>query len=100
MQSLAKGVKMKPCKNYLDCHVCKLAKSKEYPKAKERTSQTQRPFQLVHTNITGPFAPSMRGVKYVLIIVDDYTCYSFCYLIKSKAEGFNHFRNWVKFVGK
>ena len=28
MESLAKGVKMKPCKTYLDCHVCKLAKPK------------------------------------------------------------------------
>jgi hypothetical protein len=36
---------------------------------------------------------SMGGKWYVLIIVDDYSCYSWVFFLKSKDEVFDHFRS-------
>ena len=42
----------------------------------------------------------MGGARYILVIVDDYTRYGYCYLMKNKSEVFNHFRNWLAYVEK
>ena len=42
--------------------------------------------------------PSMGGVKYVLVLLDDHIRFSFCFLMKNKEEVFDHFRGWVNFV--
>ena len=78
--------------------MCKLVKSQMAPKGKISTRQTKRPFELVHTDLIGSFASSLGGARYVLVLVDDYSRYSFCYLLKSKTEVFNSFKSWVKFV--
>ena len=62
-ESFAKGAEVKTCKNYLDCHVCKLAKSKISPIPKERTTKTKRAFELVHADVIGPLPPSTGGSR-------------------------------------
>jgi hypothetical protein len=36
---------------------------------------------------------SMRGKWYVLVIVDDYSCYSWVFFLESKDEVFEHFQS-------
>ena len=98
MQGMAKGLKLKPCKNFLDCNVCKVAKSKVPKICKESNRQILSPFQLVHADVIGPLVPSMGGAKNVLVLVDDHTRFSFCILMKNKAEVFDHFKGWVHIV--
>jgi transposase InsO family protein len=45
-------------------------------------------------NIVGPSRVRSVGDKwYVLVIVDDYSCYSWVFLLQSKDEVFEHFQS-------
>jgi transposase InsO family protein len=55
---------------------------------------TEHPGQLLHMNTIGPSRVwSMSGRWYVLVIVDDYSLYSWVFFLESKDEVFEHFRS-------
>jgi hypothetical protein len=55
---------------------------------------TEQSEYLLHIDIAGPSRVcSMRGKWYILIIVDDYSCYSWVFFLESKDEVFKHFRS-------
>jgi transposase InsO family protein len=56
------------------------------------TVMTELPGQLLHMDTVGPsWVHSMGGKWYVLVIVDDYSCYSWVFFLESKDEVFEHF---------
>jgi transposase InsO family protein len=56
------------------------------------TMMTKHPGQLLHMDTVGPSRVcSMGGKWYVLIIVDDYSRYSWVFFLESKDEVFEHF---------
>jgi transposase InsO family protein len=56
------------------------------------TMMTEHPKQLLHMDIVGPSrGRSMGGKWYVLVIVDDYSRYSWVFFLESKDEVFEHF---------
>jgi transposase InsO family protein len=58
------------------------------------TVMTERPRQLLHMDTIGPSrVHSMGGKWYVLIIVDDYSRYSWVFFLEIKDEVFEHFRS-------
>jgi transposase InsO family protein len=57
------------------------------------TVMTEHPGQLLHMNTVGPSrVRSMGGKWYVLVIIDDYSRYSWVFFLESKYEIFEHFR--------
>jgi transposase InsO family protein len=58
------------------------------------TVMTEHPGQLPHMDTVGPsWICSMRGKWYVIIIVDDYFCYSWVFFLENKDEVFEHFQS-------
>jgi transposase InsO family protein len=58
------------------------------------TVMTEHPGQLLYINTIGPSrVRSMGGKWYVLVIIDDYSHYSWVFILESKDEVFEHFRN-------
>jgi hypothetical protein len=56
------------------------------------TMMIERPRQLLNMDIVGPSrVRSMGGKWYVLVIVDDYSRYSWVFFLESKDEVFEHF---------
>jgi transposase InsO family protein len=56
------------------------------------TMMTEQPRQLLHMNTVGPSqVRSMGGKCYVLVIVDDYSRYSWVFFLESKDDVFEHF---------
>jgi hypothetical protein len=56
------------------------------------TMMTERPGQLLHMDIVGPSqVRSVGGKWYSLVIIDDYSRYSWVFFLKSKDEVFEHF---------
>jgi transposase InsO family protein len=57
------------------------------------TVMTEHPRQLLHMDTVGPSrVRSMGGKWYVLVIVDDYSRYSWIFFLESKDQVFEHFR--------
>jgi transposase InsO family protein len=57
------------------------------------TVMTEHTEQLLHMDIVGPsWVRSMESKWYVLIIVDDYSRYSWVFFLESKDQVFEHFR--------
>jgi transposase InsO family protein len=60
------------------------------------TVMTERPGQLLHMDIVGPSRVRSMGDKwYILVIVNDYSRYSWVFFLKSKDEVFEHFQSLV-----
>jgi transposase InsO family protein len=58
------------------------------------TMMTEQPERLLHIDTVGPSRVlSTRGKWYVLIIIDDYSCYSWVFFLESKDEVFEHLRS-------
>jgi hypothetical protein len=58
------------------------------------TVMTERPGQLLHMDTIGTSQVRSMGDKwYVLVIVDDYSRYSWIFFLESKDEVFEHFRS-------
>jgi hypothetical protein len=56
------------------------------------TVMTEQPEQLLHMDTVGPSqVRSMGGKWYVLVIIDDYSCYSWVFFLQSKDEVFEYF---------
>jgi hypothetical protein len=56
------------------------------------TVMTEQPRQLLHMDTVGPSRIcSVGGKWYVLVIVDDYSRYSWIFFLKSKDKMFEHF---------
>jgi hypothetical protein len=55
---------------------------------------TEQPGQLLHMDIVGPSrVRSMGGKWYVLVIIDDYSHYSWVFFLERKDEVFEHFQS-------
>jgi transposase InsO family protein len=56
------------------------------------TVMTEHTGQLLHMDTVGPYqVHSMGGKWYVLVIVDDYSHYSWIFFLESKDQVFEHF---------
>jgi hypothetical protein len=76
---------------YAPCHHGKMIVASHSP---VNTVMTEHPRQLLHMDTVGPSQVlSMGGKWYVLIIVDDYSHYSWVFFLESKDEVFEHFQS-------
>jgi transposase InsO family protein len=74
------------------CHHGKMIAASHSP---VNTVMTEHPGQLFHINTVGPSrVRSMGGKCYVLVIVDDYSRYSWVFFLESKDQVFEHSRLW------
>ncbi|GJV99420.1 retrovirus-related pol polyprotein from transposon TNT 1-94 [Tanacetum coccineum] len=66
---------------------CELGKAKQKSFHTKTTSSSKRRLQLLHMDLYGPMrVESINGKKYVLIIVDDYSIYTWTHFLRSKDE--------------
>jgi hypothetical protein len=66
-------------------------KSKEY-------SMT-RPLEIVHTDLVGPTTTKgLKGEKYFMLLVDDYTRMTAVFFLKNKSEDFENFKIYKEMV--
>ena len=68
------------------CPISPLAKKHRLPFGTSEIS-SKKPFDLIHCNIWGRYKySSLAGAHYFLTIVDDYTCFTWIFLMKHKDE--------------
>nr|GEY81099.1 hypothetical protein [Tanacetum cinerariifolium] len=78
--------KLKFVKDHL-CSSCELGKAKRNPFQTKTTPSSKKRLQLLHMDLCGPMrVESINGKKYVLVIVDDYSRYTWIHFLRSKDE--------------
>nr|GEY71322.1 hypothetical protein [Tanacetum cinerariifolium] len=78
--------KLKFVKDHL-CSSCELGKAKRKSFHTKLTPSSKRRLQLLHIDLCGPMQiASINGKRYVLVIVDDYSRYTWTYFFRSKDK--------------
>ncbi|GJU35062.1 uncharacterized mitochondrial protein-like protein [Tanacetum coccineum] len=78
--------KLKFVKDHM-CSSCKLRKAKRKSFHTKTTSSSKRRLQLLHMDLCGPIrVESINGKKYVRVIIDDYSRYTWTHFLRSKDE--------------
>nr|GFA04211.1 hypothetical protein [Tanacetum cinerariifolium] len=78
--------KLKFIKDHL-CSSCELGKAKRKSFHTKLTPSSKRRLHLLHMDLCGPMrVASINGKRYVLVIVDDYSRYTWTYFMWSKDE--------------
>ncbi|GJR20247.1 retrovirus-related pol polyprotein from transposon TNT 1-94 [Tanacetum coccineum] len=78
--------KLKFVKDHL-CSSCELRKAKRKSFHSKTTLSSKRRLQLLHMDLCGPMrVESINGKKYILVIVDDYSRYTWTHFLRSKDE--------------
>nr|GFA59571.1 hypothetical protein [Tanacetum cinerariifolium] len=69
------------------CSSCELGKAKRKSFQTKITPSSKRRSQLLHMDLCGPIrVASINGKKYVLVIADDYSRYTWTHFLRSKDE--------------
>jgi histone deacetylase 1/2 len=79
------------------CDACQRAKSHQLPYPKS-TSISNHPLELVFSDVWGPAPDSASRHKYYVSFVDDYSKFTWIYLLKFKSEVFQKFRDFQNLV--
>jgi hypothetical protein len=89
---LLRGLLLLKFESDLVCAPCRHGKMIATSHSLVNTVMTEHTRQLLHMDTVGPSRVcSMGGKWYVLVIVDDYSCYSCVFFLESKDEVFDHF---------
>ncbi|GJS59529.1 retrovirus-related pol polyprotein from transposon TNT 1-94 [Tanacetum coccineum] len=90
--------KLKFIKDHI-CSSCELGKAKRKSFHTKTTTISKRPLQHLHMDLCGPMrVESMNGKKYVLVIVNDYSRYTWTHFLRSKDETPEVLINFLKLV--
>ena len=84
---VVKGLTVKKKENMDFCGDCKVGKILRQPYHSRGGIASERPFQLLHADLIGPFpVESLGGNKYALVMVDDYSRMVFVMPIRNKSQ--------------
>ncbi|GJR93636.1 retrovirus-related pol polyprotein from transposon TNT 1-94 [Tanacetum coccineum] len=79
------------------CDACKIRKQDHASDKAKNIVSTTRCLELVHMDLFGPSSVrSYRGNRYTLVIVDDYSRYTWTRFLKDKTEAFDQFEIFSK----
>lgn len=96
-KDLVHGLPMSKFKVQKICDACARGKHmKSYFKSKRDVS-TSKPLKLLHIDLCGPMRVQNRGGKrYIFVIVDDYSRFTWTLFLRTKDETFEVFVAFVK----
>ncbi|XP_038722028.1 uncharacterized protein LOC120014180 [Tripterygium wilfordii] len=74
------------------CGPCQQGMQTKVPHKKVSSVNSSRPFEILHMNLMGPTqVESLGGKKYILVVVDDFSRYSWVRFLRDKTEIFESF---------
>ncbi|GKB81515.1 retrovirus-related pol polyprotein from transposon TNT 1-94, partial [Tanacetum coccineum] len=96
---LVRGLpKLKFEKDHL-CSACAMGKSKKKPHKPKSEDTNQEKLYLLHMDLYGPIrVASVNGKKYILVIVDDYSRFTWVNFLRSKDEAPDFIIKFLKII--
>jgi hypothetical protein len=94
----SKGLLGSMSNDSFDCIYCQLGKQSTLP-LHDNESIASASFDLIHSDVWGPSPiPSMSDSRYFVIFVDGFSRYTWVFLMKSRSELLDIYRNFEKMV--
>ena len=82
-----------------NCEGCAMGKQHRQPFPKKSQSTTTKLLELIHSDVCGPMdVPSVRGSRYFVTFIDDFSRYPTVYMMKQKSEVLEKFGQFVNLV--
>ncbi|GKB28620.1 retrovirus-related pol polyprotein from transposon TNT 1-94 [Tanacetum coccineum] len=99
LHGLVRGLpRLKFEKGYL-CSACAMGKSKKQSHKPKSEDTNQEKLYLLHMNLCGPMhVASINGKKYILVIVDDYSRFTWVKFLSSKDEAPDFIIKFMKMI--
>ncbi|GJR65937.1 retrovirus-related pol polyprotein from transposon TNT 1-94 [Tanacetum coccineum] len=99
IQGLVRGLsRLKYEKDHL-CSACAIGKSKKQSHKPKSKDTNQEKLYLLHMDLYGPMrVASVNGKKYILVIVDDYSRFTWVKFLSSKDEAPNFIIKFLKMI--
>lgn len=87
------------CGIKMSCDTCMKGKLTRVPFPKQSTTESSDLLSLIHTDICGPMQTSTPGGKrYLVTFIDDFSRYTFVYLLSNKSDVPNVLKQYVALV--
>ncbi|GJY08976.1 retrovirus-related pol polyprotein from transposon TNT 1-94 [Tanacetum coccineum] len=98
---LVRGLpKLKFEKDHL-CSACAMGKSKKKPHTPKSEDTNQETLYLLHMDLYGPMhVASVNGKKYILVIIDDYSRFTWIKCLRSKDEVPDFINKFLRMIQK
>ena len=94
-ENLLDNFTFKPCGKLSFCDSCTTGKIHKTPFPIKKEKSSSEILELVHSDVCGKLnSKSISGAEYFLTFIDDFTRYTWCYVIKKKDEVFEKFKHW------
>ncbi|GJX13861.1 retrovirus-related pol polyprotein from transposon TNT 1-94 [Tanacetum coccineum] len=76
------------------CLACEQGKSKKASFPSQLVPRIESKLELIHMDLCGPMrVESINGKKYILVIVNDYSCYTWAQILKIRPDNGTEFKN-------
>ncbi|GKB73467.1 retrovirus-related pol polyprotein from transposon TNT 1-94 [Tanacetum coccineum] len=96
---LVRGLPKLKFKNDHLCSACAIGKSKKKPQKPKSKDTNQEKLYLVHMDLCGPMrVASVNGNKYILVIVNDYSRFTWVKFLRSKDEAQDFIIKFLKMI--
>ncbi|KAJ9551622.1 hypothetical protein OSB04_015667 [Centaurea solstitialis] len=77
------------------CESCLVGKQTRRSFSKTSMYQAKGTLELVHGDLCGPISPAtIAGNRYIFVLIDDYSRFMWCYLMKEKSDAITYFRKF------
>ena len=81
------------------CETCARSNAKNINPAPVHEKTSSEPYDLVHTDLAGPFlVQSLGGANFYMTLIDDHSRYAEIYFLKKKSEAINHLKAFCEKV--
>src|SRR6185295_828043 len=82
------------------CSHCVMGKQVRNSFKSKNQVSTSKPLELIHMDVCGPMRVQSIGSKYILVLVDNYSRFTWTIFIRSKSEVFSRFKEQVPLLEK
>jgi hypothetical protein len=81
------------------CEGCVLKKHPQEKFDKGKSHRDSAPLDPIHSDLMGHFPhPSIIKERFLLIFVDDFSCFTWIYFLRQKSEVFQHLKDFKALV--
>ena len=92
---LVNGLDINSCKNLSFCEPCVMGKNHRTSFPSKSYSKTSQPLELIHSDVCGKVSTaSFSGCYYFLTFIDDFTNFVWIYVLKTKNQVFDKFKEF------